>query len=432
MTNCRRARIGVTAIVCLLLTFPLRAEPPVVDRVQVEFVAISSVDGGGIDLRLGVSGIARTTVTLTQVVIDDLTVGGIQLAAPTVSGPVTLNSDEPIRGLDDLSVRLSYSDVPSLTPLRNIVRDGHARLQATIRGRPSLNFVERLVLMGRETIVLARVDQDVTVTVPGGLAGLLILESTLAVAEPVWGLGRRVASVATNDEARIITFDSGTVALETRYQLLAADGVVKSITRTTAGFRLDDRTVLATAESVEPWVFDPVVARGLRDRSLRLVDRSREIYLVGLPVSDNGPTANDTCGVDSQPARIAKTLNARVQAFAHPRAQPFELRLRDTSRNVALLELRGGSFVAAPHVRLHDGSGWQPVAIPRACGAGFVRTSIRWDGRRYQIRDRVAADQFGAPMVTDRGIVGMVQDERSGVRLVDVLPQLGWQARAHQ
>ena len=99
---------------------------------------------------------------------------------------------------------------------------------------------------------------------------------------------------------------------------------------------------------------------------------------------------------------------------------------------MALLELRGGSFVAAPHARLHDGSGWQPVAIPRACGAGFVRTSIRWDGRRYQIRDRVAADQFGAPMVTDRGIVGMVQDERSGVRLVDVLPQLGWQARAHQ
>src|SRR5262249_10772059 len=82
--------------------------------------------------------------------------------------------------------------------------------------------------------------------------------------------------------------------------------------------------------------------------------------------------------------------------------------------------------------RVPVGSRWQPVTVPGAAGTGAFRTSIRWNGRRFQIRDRVDRDRFGAPIVTDEGIVGMVQDERSGVPLADGLPKLGWQVRGHQ
>src|SRR5262249_53570724 len=273
-------------------------------------------------------------------------------------------------GLDDLSVRVSFDDIPSLTPLRDIVRDGHARLRATIRGRPSLNLIERLAFLGRETIAVARLDQDVAIPVPGGLPGLLALDSPLA--EPVWGIGRRVTSIAMSDVAPVIPFDAGTVALESRYRLRNDDDVVRSMTRITAGFLLDDRTVLATAESVEPWVFDPLVAQGLRDRSLRLVDGSLQIHLTRSPVSDGGQSAaaTDSCGGVQEHIRIAKTLNERVQAFAHPTGQPFELRLRDTAGNVALLDVRCGSYLAAPRARVPVGSRWQPVTVPGAAGTG--------------------------------------------------------------
>lgn len=430
MTNPQRVRTRATAIAALcFLTLPLRAQTPVLEGAQVASMAIARFDATGIDLRIGLTGTARAAVTLTDLMVDDLTVSGIPLVARPVPGPVTLKRDEAIQGLDNLTVRVNFDDVPSLAPLQNIARSGHARLQATIRGTPALNVLARLLLRGRTAVVVARVDQDVAVAMPGGRAGQLALQGTLAVAESFWGVGRRFTTSASTGDILDSRDDVAVVALETHYRLRVGDGTFKEMERITSGFLLDDRTVLATAESVEPWLFDPVVAAALRDGSVQFVDHSRQIRLSGSsPHDDRLHDASETArGSDPRVLRVMKVLDDRVQAITHPTRRRFELRLRDSHGNAALLALPTSGGRVARRADLREGGGWQPVTIPRVTGQATrsLRTFVRWNGRRYDIRDRVDRDRFGAPIVTENGIVGMVQDERSGVPLNDVLSRLG-------
>ena len=309
------------------------------------------------------------------------------------------------------------------------MRAGRARVQGTLRGRLSLNVFQKLALMTTGAWVVTHIDREVAVELGGGAFGQAAAIAALTLAEPIWGAGRAVRArtdAAMLERAQAAMAES-IVAVETRYDLRSRDGETARLTHAAIGFLVDTATVLVPAEVVEPWLFDERMAEAVQNGAVRVA--SQGVDMIVAPVGDNA--APPGFSLQQKQIRLVKMLSGTEDAMSPQTRRRFRLRLRSRDNNAALLGIGGWSGRGIEVSHAAPIPTWRPATIVRlrrlanTIAPSYWRTSVRWDGRRYEIRDPVDADAFGSPVWTETGVVAMVQDEVSAASVHELLDQLG-------
>ena len=397
--------------------------------VRIESIRLSDVDMDGFEIDVHVAATARTQATFEYIVIDQSTVDSITVNLPPIRGPIRLNAGQPVEGLSAFRARISYQELESLEGLRRIVRDGRARVRGDLRGRLSLNVVQKLALMTTGAWVVTHIDREVAVEFGGGAFGRAAALAALTLAEPIWAAGRSVRArtdAAMLERAQTALAES-IVAVDTRYDLRLRDGETARLTHSAVGFLVEANTVLVPAEAVEPWSFDERTAEAVERRDVRVA--SRDVDTIVSPVGAGA--AAPGFSLQQKQLRVVKTLAGTEDAMSPQTRRRFRLRLRGRDNNAALLGIVGWSGRGIDVSRDAPPATWRPATIVRlrrsanTITPSYWRTSVRWDGRRYEIRDPVDAGAFGSPVWTETGVVAMVQDEVSAAPIEELLNQLG-------
>lgn len=427
------AGLAVIAGLCRPASAPVAAAasdaPPFRD-LRVESVRLSDVDTEGLQITVRVRATANVTATLRHLDFDRMTIGSLRLTLPPADGPIRLRAGEAVAGLPLLGTRISYRDLESLEPVRQIVTDQRARVRGVLRGRLALSAFQKLSLMSGEAWVIAPLDEEVPVVLPGGTFAQLAGETALAVAEPLWAAGRalqRRLDAAALEQARTALTDS-LVALETRYTTVRRDGGIATHRHRSTGFVVGPGALLATAEAVEPWLFDAQLAAAIESRAISVVATSVDIVTqpLGRGASD-GPAPTLRGGQ----LRVTKTLKRSERVISAATRAHVRLRFRGVDENAALLSVAGLDAAVPRSSELAPTAGWQSAVVVTLRRRGDAVepvgqvTSVRRADGRLQLRTPMDADTLGSPIWTTAGVVGIVQDESSGADLHAVLRKLG-------
>jgi hypothetical protein len=115
--------------------------PALAVQFDVEGVTLTHLDADGITARIDLSAIAHKSATLRSLIFERVTVNGVPVRVSPVSGPIRLKPGEPISGLSSVDAWLSYRDMETLQPLRDIIQDGKAAVHASVRGQLELSLL---------------------------------------------------------------------------------------------------------------------------------------------------------------------------------------------------------------------------------------------------------------------------------------------------
>lgn len=398
--------------------------------VTISNVSLSDFDADGVEMEVEIQATANATTTLRSLTLERVTLNGLRVTVPPLRGEFRLRAGQPIAGMPPLHTRIPFRELESLEPLRQIVRDGSVRVQGVLRGQIQLNLFQTLALRGGGAWIVKRIDHNVPVEIPGGEIGRLAALTTLTAAEPMWIASDTLRRAWQSAQERVLRaadlpeIARSIVALETRFDLKARTGDTVSLRHLSSGFSMGGGRILAPAESIEPWMFDPEIAEAIATRDVSPVDSSVEIVAT-------------TASADAPPAifsslqgglSVGRKLSSTSTLISTTTRRRIRVRLRADDANAARLEVRGWNQSALPEADRREE--WQPAAIliPRRQGnrvaPELLHTAIRFNDGRYQIRDAVDAAAFGSPVWTERGVAALLQDESSAAELKTVMKRL--------
>lgn len=406
----------------------LGQEKPVIGEVRLASVELKELGTEQALIRIQLGAVAKQSAVLRTLVLEDVAINGVPVYLPPVTGKIRIKENEPIADLPAMDAVVAYSGMESLGPLRRIVSEGKARVQARVRAQLQLNPLQKLFLMTDDIWATFDLDHEVEVEIPGGATGKTISVAMLFAAEPVWLAGRAGRSVLRSRHdwradpdhelaKRILLF-------ETRFQLKSRDGEGAAVSRWSLGFLAGSTgRILATAEAVEPWLFEPEMAEAF---SLGEVKAARDLEIVAI-IPGSMDQRYATAG---KSLRVVKKLSGSERAISAGRKR-FDLRLRASDQNAALLEATGLTNASAATLKpLNADSDWTPATIFRVRpdtknreleSAGI---DVRMQDGRIKLRRPVDATSIGSPVWVDGAIAGIVQDTDSAAPAPDVWKRL--------
>jgi hypothetical protein len=415
------------------LLFPaaaLQSNESTVRDISIDSISFSNIDPDGAELEVRIVATPVGTATVRSLNFDRVTLNGIRVTVAPASITLRLRKDEPFQDMPPLRTRLAFRDLDSLEPVRRIMREGTARVQAVLRGQLQLNFFQRAALRGGGAWVVTHLDRDVPVEIPGGSMGRLAALAALTAAEPLWAANaalRRTWEMSREEAARALPVISESLAaVETRYDLKSRGGEVVTVRHWSSGFAAADDRVLVPAESVEPWMFDTAIAEAIASREVSVVASSVDIVVTTATTGSRPPRVFSSRHGE---VRVSKKQEATRTAISPSTRRRFRVRFRADDANVALLEVRGWTAPVLPTAPERTGW-WQPatLVIPRRQNGGveaeLLEVFIGLENGRYRLRHPVDASAFGSPVWMDTGVVGLLQDENSAAPMISVMRRL--------
>ena len=403
--------------------------PPLRD-VTVTSIDLDDLDLEGIQVTVHLRATANVSATLQTLIFDRASIGDLRINLPPLRGPITLRENQSLEGPRIVRVRLSYRELDSLEPLRRLIESRRGRFRATTRGRLALNLFQKIALMTGTAWVVTTVDQEVPVELRGGTFARSAGLAALTVAEPVWRAGRAMqahadAAIAARASAAL---ERSIVSLETHYDVKSSTGDTARLRHAFTGFLVDEFTLLAPAEAVEPWLFDHAFAEAAGRGEVSVVPSSLEI--VARPAAPSGPTMRLTS--ERKDIQVLKVQSGSETAVSAATKKRFRLRLRASDSNVALMRLNGWRGAGVTPIVTDLPAEWQPATVVRLrreqdrIEAVFLQTAVRSNDGRVELRDPVDTDAFGSPIWTEAGVVGVVQEDTSGADLKRALSALNF------
>ena len=97
--------------------------PPALQKLEVQSVEIADVSSDRVRLRVRLGGIAERDINVRTLSFDDASLNGIPLFSPPVSGPLRIAKGTPLSNAGVLEASIYYRDLPSLEPVRRMVRE---------------------------------------------------------------------------------------------------------------------------------------------------------------------------------------------------------------------------------------------------------------------------------------------------------------------
>jgi hypothetical protein len=404
---------GYLALTPTLAAFQAISPPPnPISGIELRSIEVADLNTDRVRFQLHLGGIAQNDISIRALSFDNATVNGVPVYFPPTSRTFKLTKGRELRDIGSLQATLYFRDLDTLEPLRNMVRDRKAEVQATIRLQPELTLLQRMVLRTSAVWASMNFQRSVEVEVPGGTIGRGAALMALATADLFWVLGRSgldwrkqrddlVQEVRTSYAPRVFV-------IETSYQLRRKSGEKTLMSWRGLGFHDSSGELLVPAEAVEPWLFDGVVADAIASGAAEVVNNSRDI----LARTASGVSYSFKKGS----LKIVRVAQDREKAISMDRRKVYEVRARNSTANVARL------LIASPHLppvpeasagiplqtlalfRLHD-------SVPSERTPEILILPATPDKDHLRLVDPVDLRASGSPVITQEGIVGMLLDQ---------------------
>ena len=332
------------------------------------------------------------------------------------------------RDLPPIPLTLYLRDAHSLDGLEQVVRDGKATMRGQARLDLDLSLIDRAAT-GQWTVRADMpVEMTVPVDVPGGAPGRLAAVTTLSAAQAAlrlsnagFGILNR-SRLQSEDELRT-QYAPSIVLAESHYSLRMLDkGRVDFVVRG-LGIRLSKDGFAITDETLEPWKYDTDTVTALKTKSATLIADSCDLLVWPAETAMDASTARSLSGRQIQ---IVSKSNHTERTLVPVGKDTVEIIIarRDSDQNFAILRFTRpedeGTAVSLASEETRHGDRWDPLTLFRLDSKGklqILSLPAHRDGKRIAFEEPVDDSAFGSLLIASDGVLGMVQDERSGVIL---------------
>lgn len=409
-------------------------DPSLTGQVQLE-IANTSVLSYSIDkvvLGLTLSLNSKRDLTLEQIVLAGLRINGLPLYAAPIKQHLQLHSGQKTVLPDPLPVTVYLRDLDSVLPLVQAVSTGHTTLDGTAYATVHVNPLASMLLFSRTVEVAINLHEDLLpFAVPGGpIAKNAALVGLNAADKALRNISANV--VSSKDSASSFRRD---VMKEYKQHLMLA----------CANFELKDAqsntiplqwcgTALATApdvllvprEAIEPWKFDTDIADAVDSKQFSFHKESYDLSLWPASAKLDADSAMRLSRKQFSVARMPDCDEHKVLALEDSgKTRKISVARRDSSSDLVLLQVAKST---QPFPALHVAADsptteWDFVALfrfrdgPRGTSADpeLIIVPAKRNGARIELGELVDSSVFGSPIVAPEGIIGIVQDQSSGV-----------------
>lgn len=410
-------------------------------KIEIDKVSLVAVSSEGIQLSVWLSMTASQGAKARQLSFENVRLNGMPIYVAPVTTPLILRKEQRIPfPLPDVNVY--YRDLASLNPLARMLSEGQIHLDGTVRADLELQWFTRLILSASNVRLAVNFDQAVRLDLPGGeimrKGAISAVEAAGKVIETARS-GLKTGLALNSPWYRKLWRESVPKLLLAQARLTLGNGAGAAVFLecTGVGFRISQRQFLLTKQLIEPWKFNPDVAAAI-DRG-RLKISSRDFDLWVWPASSK---QRETKG-ESFPDGALRLSGGDLRIVCEPadeRETVFSTGLlhgiervrvhqRAASANLALLEF-AEEIELEPVETTRIGAekaemAWDELAVFRFPGGSnrlnadpdlaFVR-GVR-EGTRIRLLSPIDASAFGSPMISQGGVVGILQNEQSALVL---------------
>jgi len=431
---------GAAALAAMLPT--LWAAPPQAPSESsdgaIEIQKVELMDIGVERIRLAVYPVVvpYQDAELAGITFFGLRLNDIPIFIPPVSEAMHLQLGHRFQLRQPLQVSIYYRDFSSLDPLIQLVRSGKLRLEGNAVFEARLALLPSLLLRSRTARAPMKFQVEAPITLPGNFLTQAAALKALELAEPGTRAARdKIVALIDSTQSRQAVLDrygKGVFFALARYALADRDGKRQPLEVNGIAFRVDERRLALPRELVEPWRFDSALALQIKNKNLSIVDGSYELLLwpCGAEIGSGGKLKTDTAfsslknqfRIVSSGSSISEHLVATVTGRS---ATLISVLQRASQSNLALVEFPSDSPGAVvPDIdRRPDANGYTSLVAFRF-GAGqwtekadpeILTLSAKVADGRLILDDPIDASAFGSPMISPNGIVGILQDEKSGI-----------------
>jgi len=362
---------------------------------------------------------------------------GMPIFIPEVSEPLNLRAGQRIRLRRPLEVTIFFRDLSSLQSVIDLIRNSQVRLEGTAIFEARLSLLPALVLRTRTARAPMRFQVDVPVTLPVSRLTREAAQRILQLAEPGSRTlrGKIVTLIDSTESRRRLMQDFGNTLLfaVARYTLADANGKKYPMESSGIAFRIEPKRYILLRELAEPWHFDPAIEMQLKKKKVAVVEGSYELLLwpVGAHLVRSGTELLPANAYSYSKQQFHLTVSSRndaakmVTAGAGQTPGIVSSLDRASAGNLATVD-----FDLAPPglpVREMDRhpapNGFSSLLVFRF-GAGvlmdvvepeILSLSAKVSGSRLVLDDPIDATAWGSPMISENGVAGILQDEKSGI-----------------
>jgi hypothetical protein len=218
-----------------------------------------------------------------------------------------------------------------------------------------------------------------------------------------------------------------------RYEMVDSNHNRYPVEKMGVAFRATDRQIVTTREMVEPWTFDSAIALKLKRGELTMVKDSFDLLLwpSGTTYSrlNGAPIEGNAVSLRKHDFRLvtgAAESEKMVATENGTRATLVNTAPRASASNLAILEFaaspKSGPPMAPGDMKPHPEGYRAIVAFRFSAGAytqavepEIVRLSARVVDGRLVFDDPIDSSAIGSPVLSDDGLVGILQEETSAI-----------------
>lgn len=440
-------RSQLIAVLVLLLsgsgaqgTTQSQADADLSGQVQVDVIntTVQSYSASKLVLGLTLAVSTKRDLTLEQIVLAGLRINGLPLYAAPLKQHLQLHAGDKTIVPDPLPVTVYLRDLDSVSPLERAISNGHTTLDGTAYATVRVNPLAALLLLSRHVEVAISLHEDVLpFTVPGGP---MAKNASLTVLHATDKALHAISTTVNSGKDRVFSFRHDVVKqyaphlmlAYARFEMRDVQGKTTPVEWWGVALTTAPDLLLVPREAIEPWKFDPEIADAIHSKRLSLNKASYDLWLwpasAAVRKGDefNADTAVRLSKKQFSVVRMPDSDQRKVRTLEDSgQTQKVSVENRNSSSDLALLQLAksASTFDALRVADDPQATQWDSVALFRFRGGvggnsadpELIEVPARRSGNRIELGELVDSSAFGSPIVAPEGVIGIVQDENSGV-----------------
>ena len=396
-------------------------------------VTLEQIDTEKIIFALRIMVTVSQDLRLDQVTLANLQLNGLPVFAAPLQSQMHLIKGQKAEVPQPILLTIYFRDIDSTKPLSQAVQEGFATLDGEVYLSVHLSLIAKIVLRSQQAVVPMKLQTRVPVAIPGGAISKTVAVKVLDAADlALKHLDEGVlAAHGSWPGLRHDVFQeyAGSVfAVVVSYSVRDMDGRAIPLTWSGVAFRVSRTQIVLPYEALEPWSFDAEVATEIQRGTYKLEPAMFRLSL--WPTGQPAPSPLNTdgglqLGKQVQASESARQLSTQVMILRQSRSlQKGQLDVRASNANIAFLSTTE-TLSNIPEIRIAPealSTQWNSVALLRfpRLGRGTVTpevivTSAYLDHGRIHLGVHLDVSVFGSPIIAPNGVIGMVQDESSGI-----------------
>jgi hypothetical protein len=405
-------------------------------------MTLEQLDTEKVRLAIKMAVTARQDLKLDQVTLANLHLNGLPVFAAPLLTPMHLIKSQRVELQEPLLLTVYLRDLSSTSPLSQALQDGYASLDGELYLSVHLNLIGKLVLRSTEALVPMKLQQKVPLTIPGGA---LARKATIAVLETADAAVKHLHAGASSwmglwpglRRDALQQYAGATFAVAVTYAVKDVEGKQLPLSWSGVAFRISPTVIVLPDEALEPWSFDPEIAGGLQTGVYNLEPDAFKLSLWPAGQAVPGPIATDgglQLGKQMKAHELSHQVTNQVVIPGHsPSLHKANVALRASDANIAILAPT--EFVPDIHEAKIAPEplplAWEWLALlrfPRLSSGTLIPevilTSGHLDHGRIRLAINVDSTVFGSPIIASSGVIGMVQDESTGIFWSEIAKKL--------